>query len=109
MVILGVKPNLYLGTNRYLSNYDRIHGMQLSNGHLLLKNNINQNTSFTLFLSIYFSEDIEIKFAGDLVTNNGYYPSYSISNRLGIIESSSISYHTPIIGNFKNKKIMLWI
>ena len=110
VVILGVKPNLYLGTNRYLSNYDRIHGMQLSNGHLLLKNNINQNTSFTLFLSIYFSEDIEIKFAGDLVTNNGYYPSYSISNnRLGIIESSSISYHTPIIGNFKNKKIMLWI
>ena len=110
VVILGVKPNLYLGTNRYLSNYDRIHGMQLSNGHLLLKNNINQNTSFTLFLSIYFSEDIEIKFAGDLVTNNGYYPSYSISNnRLGIIESSSLSYHTPIIGDFKNKKIMLWI
>ena len=110
VVILGVKPNLYLGTNRYLSNYDRIHGMQLSNGHLLLKNNINQNTSFTLFLSIYFSEDIEIKFAGDLVTNNGYYPSYSISNnRLGIIESSSISYHAPIIGDFKNKKIMLWI
>ena len=110
VVILGVKPNLYLGTNRYLSNYDRIHGMQLSNGHLLLKNNINQNTSFTLFLSIYFSEDIEIKFAGDSVTNNGYYPSYSISNnRLGIIESSSVSYHTPIIGNFKNKKIMLWI
>ena len=56
VVILGVKPNLYLGTNRYLSNYDRIHGMQLSNGHLLLKNNRNQNTSFTLFLSIYFSE-----------------------------------------------------
>ena len=109
VVILGVKPNLYLGTNRYLSNYDRIHGMQLSNGHLLLKNNINQNTSFTLFLSIYFSEDIEIKFAGDSVTNNGYYP-YSISNnRLRIIESSSISYHTPIIGDFKNKKIMLWI
>ena len=112
VVIFGVKPNLHLGTNRYLSNYDRIHGMKMSNGHILLKNNINQSTSFTLFFSIYFSEDIVIKFAGDSVSNNGYYPFYSMTksnNRINIHESSHISYHSVLTGNFKNKKIMLWI
>ena len=112
VVILGVKPNLHLGTNRFLSNYDRIHGLQLSNGHILLKNNVNQSTSFTLFLSIYFSNDIVIKFARDLVTKNGYYPFYSVTqsnNRINIHESKHISYHTTLTGNFKNKKIMLWI
>ena len=93
VVILGVKPNLHLGSNRFLSNYDRIHGLQLSNGHILLKNNVKQSTSFTLFLSIHFSNDIVIKFARDLVTKNGYYPFYSVTqsnNRMSIHESKYI-------------------
>ena len=110
VVILGVKPNLHLGTNRYLNNYDRVHWLQMSNGYIYLENKVNQSASFTIFLSLYFSSDIKIQFSGDIVSQNGYYPSYSISNnRLGIIESSSVSYHTPLTGDFNNKQVMLWI
>ena len=105
VVILGVLPNLvHLGTNRYLNNYDRIHGLQMSNGYINLNNKVNQNTSFTIFISLYFSSDIKIQFAGDIVSQNGYYPYYSTSNnRLSITESSSLSYHTPFTSDFKNK------
>ena len=97
VVILGVMPNLFLGTNRYLNNYDKIHGLQMNNGYINLKNKVNQNTSFTIFISLYFSSDIKIQFSSDIVSQNGYYPSYSISNnRLRITESSSISYHTTL-------------
>ena len=110
VVILGVLPNLHLGTNQYLNNYDRVKGLQMNNGYLNLKNNVNQSTSFTIFISLYFSSDIKIQFSGDLVSQNGYYPSYSISNnRLYIIESSSFSYHTPLTSDFKNEQVMLWI
>ena len=110
VVILGVLPNLFLGTNRYLNNYDRVHGLQMSNGYINLESKVDQNTSFTIFISLYFSSDIKIQFSGDIVSQNGYYPSYSISNnRLEISESSSVSYHTPLTGDFKNKQIMLWI
>ena len=110
VVILGVMPNLFLGRNRYLNNYDRVHGLQMSNGYINLKNKVNQNTRFTIFISLYFSSDIKIQFSSDIVSQNGYYPSYSISNnRLEISESSSVSYHTPLTGDFKNKQIMLWI
>ena len=110
VVILGVLPNLHLGMNRYLNNYDRVHGLQMNNGYINLKNKVNQSTSFTIFISLYFSSDIKIQFSGDIVSQNGYYPSYSISNnRLYIIESSSFSYHTPLTSDFKNKQVMLWI
>ena len=112
VAIIGVNPNLHLGTNRNLSNYDRNLGMKMSNGHILLKNDINQSTSFTLFLSINFSEDIVIKFSGDLMPNSGYYPYYSLThsnNRINIHESSSLASFILLTDNFKNKKIMLWI
>ena len=110
VVILGVLPNLFLGTNRYLNNYDRIHGLQMNNGYINLKSNVNQNTSFTIFISLHYSSNIKIQFSNDIVSQNGYYPSYSLSNnRLGITESSSVSYHTTLTSDFKNKQIMLWI
>ena len=110
VVILGVLPNLHLGTNQYLNNYDRVHGLQMNNGYINLKNKVNQSTSFTIFISLYFSSDIKIQFSGDIVSQNGYYPSYSISNnRLNIIESSSFSYQTLLTSDFKNKQVMLWI
>ena len=110
VVILGVLPNLHLGMNQNLNNYDRVHGLQMNNGYINLKNKVNQSTSFTIFISLYFSSDIKIQFSGDTVSQNGYYPSYSISNNiLGIIESSSVTYHTSLTSDFKNKQVMLWI
>ena len=93
----GVLPNLFLGTNRYLNNYDKIHGLQMNNGYINLRNKVNQSTSFTIFISLYFSSDTKIQFSGDIVSQNGYHSSYSISNNnLRIIESSSVSYHRAI-------------
>ena len=67
VVIPGVLPNLFLGTNRYLNNYDKIHGLQMNNGYINLRNKVNQSTSFTIFISLYFSSDIKIQFSGDIV------------------------------------------
>ena len=110
VVILGILPNLHLGMNQNLNNYDRVHGLQMNNGYINLKNKVNQSTSFTIFISLYFSSDIKIQFSGDTVSQNGYYPSYSISNNiLGIIESSSVTYPTSLTSDLKNKQVMLWI
>ena len=57
VVIQGVNPELYLGTNRYINDYDRIQGLQMNNGYINLKNTVNQNTSFTFFISLYLSSN----------------------------------------------------
>ena len=112
VVILGILPDLHLGTNRFLSNYDRINGIQLSNMYINLKNDVTQNTSYTIFISLYFSDNITIQFSSNAAAMNGYYPLYSINkinNRLSIHESQHISYHSTITNDFKNKQVMLWI
>ena len=62
VVIQGVKPNLFLGTNRFINNYNRLYGLQMGSGHIILSNQINQNTSFTIFMSLYLSSNFEIQF-----------------------------------------------
>ena len=109
-VIQGVKPRLYLGTDLYVNDYDRVNGLQMNNGYIILDKNVKQNTSFTFFISIYFSSDIQIQFSNNAAGQNVYYPSYSIfNNNLRIIESRSIHYQTTFTSDFKNKHLMLWI
>ena len=88
VVIQGVKPNLFLGTSRFINNYNRLHGLQMNNGYINLSNQINQNTSFTIFVSLYLSSNFEIQFSNNTAGENVYYPSYRVSkNRLELIES----------------------
>ena len=77
LVILGVKPNLFFQSNRLITNFDRLSGIQLSNSYINLGDDVDQNSSYTIFISLYFSDDIKIQFSD--ISQNIFYPSFSIT------------------------------
>ena len=110
LVILGVKPNLFFQSNRLITNYDRSSGIQLSNSYINLGDDVDQNSSYTIFISLYFSDDIKIQFSD--INHNIFYPSFSITynnSRLRINRSLYIHHHIIIPADFKNKQVMLWV
>ena len=110
LVILGVKPNLFFQSNRLITNYDRSSGIQLSNSYINLGDDVDQNSSYTIFISLYFSDDIKIQFSD--INHNIFYPSFSITynnSRLRINRSLYLYHHIIIPADFKNKQVMLWV
>ena len=110
LVILGVKPNLFFQSNRLITNYDRSSGIQLSNSYINLGDDVDQNSSYTIFISLYFSDDIKIQFSD--INQNIFYPSFSITynnSRLMINRSAFLHHHIIIPADFKNKQVMLWV
>ena len=110
LVILGVKPNLFFQSNRLITNYDRSSGIQLSNSYINLGDDVDQNSSYTIFISLYFSDDIKIQFSD--INHNIFYPSFSITynnSRLRINRSLYLRHHITIPADFKNKQVMLWV
>ena len=110
LVILGVKPNLFFQSNRLITNYDRSSGIQLSNSYINLGDDVDQNSSYTIFISLYFSDDIKIQFSD--INQNIFYPSFSITynnSRLRINRSLYLYHHITIPADFKNKQVMLWV
>ena len=110
LVILGVKPNLFFQSNRLMTNYDRSSGIQLSNSYINLGDDVDQNSSYTIFISLYFSDDIKIQFSD--INQNIFYPSFSITynnSRLRINRSLYLRHHIIIPADFKNKQVMLWV
>ena len=110
LVILGVKPNLFFQSNRLLTNYDRSSGIQLSNSYINLGDDVDQNSSYTIFISLYFSDDIKIQFSD--INQNIFYPSFSITynnSRLRINRSLYLYHHITIPADFKKKQVMLWV
>ena len=110
LVILGVKPNLFFQSNRLITNYDRSSGIQLSNSYINLGDDVDQNSSYTIFISLHFSDDIKIQFSD--INHNIFYPSFSITynnSRLRINRSLYLRHHITIPADFKNKQFMLWV
>ena len=110
LVILGVKSNLFFQSNRLITNYDRSSGIQLSNSYINLGDDVDQNSSYTIFISLYFSDDIKIQFSD--INHNIFYPSFSITynnSRLRINRSLYLRHHIIIPADFKNKQVMLWV
>ena len=110
LVILGVKPNLFFQSNRLITNYDRSSGIQLSNSYINLGDDVDQNSSYTIFISLYFSDDIKVQFSD--INHNIFYPSFSITynnSRLRINRSLYLRHHIIIPADFKNKQVMLWV
>ena len=110
LVILSVKPNLFFQSNRLITNYDRSSGIQLSNSYINLGDDVDQNSSYTIFISLYFSDDIKIQFSD--INHNIFYPSFSITynnSRLRINRSLYLRHHIIIPADFKNKQVMLWV
>ena len=110
LVILGVKPNLFFQSNRLITNYDRSSGIQLSNSYINLGDDVDQNSSYTIFISLHFSDDIKIQFSD--INHNIFYPSFSVTynnSRLRINRSLYLRHHIIIPADFKNKQVMLWV
>ena len=110
LVILGVKPNLFFLSNRLITNYDRSSGIQLSNSYINLGDDVDQNSSYTIFISLNFSDDIKIQFSD--INHNIFYPLFSITynnSRLRINRSLYLRHHIIIPADFKNKQVMLWV
>ena len=110
LVILGVKPNLFFQSNRLITNYNRSSGIQLSNSYINLGDDVDQNSSYTIFISLHFSDDIKIQFSD--INQNIFYPSFSITynnSRLRINRSLYLHHHIIIPADFKNKQVMLWV
>ena len=110
LVILGVKPNLFFQSNRLITNYDRSSGIQLSNSYINLGDDVDQNSSYTIFISLHFSDDIKIQFSD--INHNIFYPSFSITynnSSLRINRSLYLRHHIIIPADFKNKQVMLWV
>ena len=110
LVILGVKPNLFFQSNRLITNYDRSSGIQLSNSYINLGDDVDQNSSYTIFISLHFSDDIKIQFSD--INHYIFYPSFSITynnSRLRINRSLYLRHHIIIPADFKNKQVMLWV
>ena len=55
VVIQGVKPGLFVGTGRLISKYDIAKGIKMNNGYINLKNDINQNSDYTMLISLFFT------------------------------------------------------
>ena len=116
VIIEGIEPNL-TGMNLTISRYDRVHGLLLnlssqlaSSVKILLEQSIQQNSSYTIFISLLLSKGFLIYFSD--INNNTLHPSFSVStsrDQITIHESSSVRHQTAFTSNFKNQRVMLWI
>ena len=113
VVIQSVEPNLYFGVNKFINNYDHIKGIEIDYAYLNLKNNVNENTSYTIFISLHLESNFKLHFSSSKDSSGiGYYPIYNIemsSNRI-IIEGSSESYNdVSFTSDYTNRQQMIWI
>ena len=109
VVILGIAPNLVIAPNRTLNNYDRVRGLQISYGNIKLGYVINQDSSFTIFISLYLSDDTLIYLANK--NRNVFFPTFNVKardNRINIHTKTDTIY-TQFTSDFKNQQVMLWI
>ena len=107
-----VNPNLILGTNRGLNDYNS--GLKLSPGaYIFTTKTYRQNTSFTMFISFQHdtTKTCEICWAGLL--QNGLqktYPRFRITNNQIIIDGGSRGTQTTNLSSrYQNKILPLWI
>lgn len=108
VVIQGIKPNLFLGANRLINDFDRLHGLQMNNGYINLSNQINQNTSFTIFVYYYLSNTCEINFTNNINSKTIYRPSYKITNNQISISTAFNSFTISYTSELFNKQVMVW-
>ena len=112
IAINKVNPNLILGTNRGLNDYNS--GLKLSSGaYILSTDTFNQNSSFTLFISFQHdtTKTCEICWAG-LGQNSlrKTYPRFRITNNQIIIDGGSRGTQTTNFpSRYQNKILPLWI
>ena len=112
MVISGSRPNLVLGTNRFINSYSPKYGLQLSiKTHIRTVDIFNQNTSFTFFMSFLHdtTKTCEISWSNTLSHHVKFYPRYQITDKKIIIDGLSKNYEKTFTTDFQNKQTFVWI
>ena len=92
VVISGSRPNLVLGTDRFINSYSPKYGIQFSTKtHIQTIDIFNQNTSFTFLMSFLHdtTKTCEISWSNTLNLHVKFYPRYQITNNKLIIEVPS--------------------
>ena len=112
VVISGSRPNLVLGTDRFINSYSPKYGIQFSTKtHIQTIDIFNQNTSFTFLMSFLHdtTKTCEISWSNTLNLHVKFYPRYQITNNKLIIEVPSKNYETTFTSDFQNKQNFIWI
>ena len=112
VVISGSRPNLVLGTTRFINSYSPKYGLQLNTKtHIRTVNIFNQNTSFTFFMSFLHdtTKTCEISWSNTLNFHIKFYPRYQITDNKLIIEVPSKNYEKTFTSDFQNKQTFVWI
>ena len=112
VVISGSRPNLVLGTNRFINSYSPKYGLQLSiKTHIRTVDIFNQNTSFTFFMSFLHdtTKTCEISWSNTITNHIKFYPRYRITSDKLIIDAHTKNYETTFTRDFQNKQNFIWI
>ena len=112
VVISGLRPNLVLGTDRFINSYSPKYGLQLSTKtHIQTVDIFNQNTSFTFFMSFLHdtTKTCEISWSNTLNLHIKFYPRYQITNNKLKIVVPAQDYETIFTSDFQNKQNFVWI
>ena len=112
IAINKVNPNLILGTNRGLNDYNS--GLKLSSGaYIFSTTTYNQNSSFTLFISFQHdtTKTCEICWAGPEQSGlRKTYPRFRITSNQIIIDGGSRGTQTTNFpSRYQNQILPLWI
>ena len=112
VVINGVKPNIVLETDRFITDYNPKYGLKLSTKtHIRTADIFNQNSSFTFFMSFMHdnTKTCEISFSNTLNLHIKFYPRYRITSNKLIIDYQSGTHETTFTSDFQNKQLFVLI
>ena len=109
-----INPNLFLGTNRGISDYWENYGLKLSaKTYINFTDTFDQSSSFTFFISFRHdtTKTCELSWmigSGSNLTKS--YPRYKITNNNIEIDGNTAGLHAiRFPSRYQNKKLCLWI
>ena len=112
IVIDKIMPNLFLETDRFITDYNPKYGLKLSTkSHVKVGKIFDQNNSFTFFMSFLHdsTKTCELSFSNTLNLHDKFYPRYRITSNKLIIDYQSGTHETTFTSTFQNKQLFVWI
>ena len=109
VVIIGINNSFNIGANRYLADFDMVKGFQINNGYITLDKQINQNTNYTMFVSLLLDRNFEIYFTNNQNAQYHFYPSYFVTNSQIMVKTFAENFSTSFTSEYSNKQTILWM
>ena len=109
VVIIEINNSFNIGANRYLADFDMVKGFQINNRYITLDKQINQNTNYTMFVSLLLDRNFEIYFTNNQNAQYHFYPSYFVTNSQIMVKTFSENFSTSFTSEYFNKQTILWM